>query len=185
MTRPDAPARAAFSRATRHGMPADGILLYVSVTRQEMHVTTKAGIQQRYRISSSKYGTGSQANSNKTPLGWHEIADRIGTNAGPGQVFVARKPVNGRIIAESEWKKSQSEDLVLTRIMRLKGRQPGKNSGNGIDSYNRFIYIHGTNQEQLLGTPASHGCIRMSNRDVIKLFTLTDGVATWCLIDEN
>jgi len=56
------------------------------------------------------------------------------------------------------------------------------NAGPGIDSYDRSIYLHGTNQEQLLGEPASHGCIRLSNRDVMELYDLVEQREAWCLI---
>ena len=68
------------------------------------------------------------------------------------------------------WRAGGGRDYVLTRILWLEGLEPGVNRGAGIDSRARYIYIHGTNQEQLLGTPASHGCIRMANADVISFF---------------
>jgi hypothetical protein len=64
------------------------------------------------------------------------------------------------------------EDLILTRILWLEGLEPGVNRGPGIDSRERYIYIHGTNEEGLIGTPASHGCVRMRNQDVVTLFDL-------------
>ncbi|MBQ5474064.1 MAG: L,D-transpeptidase, partial [Lachnospiraceae bacterium] len=75
-----------------------------------------------------------------------------------------------------------AEDLVLTRILWLDGLEPGLNRGPGIDSHERCIYLHGTNQEQLLGSPASHGCIRFSNAAIEELFDLADGVELYCLV---
>ncbi len=69
---------------------------------------------------------------------------------------------------------NDADDLVTTRILWLKGLEAGKNKGSGIDSYRRYIYIHGTAEEHLIGRPASHGCIRMYNNDVIKLFNLVE-----------
>lgn len=172
----------AFARARAKGLSDTGLLLHASVTDQKLRVVSKKGIALTYTISTSKYGTGSQAHSNKTPLGWHAVADRIGNHAIPGQVFVARQPVKGHILDRSDWQQEHGEDLVLTRIMRLRGLEPGKNSGGGVDSYKRFIYIHGTNQEQRLGTPASHGCIRMSNRDIMELSYTLGQKPAWCLI---
>ena len=75
-----------------------------------------------------------------------------------------------------------AEDAVLTRILWLEGLEPGVNKGPGIDSHERYVYLHGTNQEQKLGTPASHGCLRFSNADIEKLFDLSEGVETYCFI---
>ena len=61
------------------------------------------------------------------------------------------------------------EDIISTRILWLSGLEEGKNKGLNIDSYSRFIYIHGTNEEGMLGKKASHGCVRMSNSDIINL----------------
>ena len=71
---------------------------------------------------------------------------------------------------------------MLTRILWLEGLEPGLNRGPGVDSHDRCIYLHGTNQEQLLGSPASHGCIRLSNADAIRLFDLLEGEEAFCLI---
>lgn len=118
-----------------------------------------------YPISTSKFGIGSQAGSNKTPLGRHYIAQKIGSGAPEGTVFKAR--VNtGRIAKINQ----EGGDIVSSRIMWLKGLEAGKNLGSGVDSYRRYIYIHGTAEENKIGQPASHGCVRMYNRDVIDLF---------------
>src|SRR5207247_9578161 len=85
--------------------------------------------------------------------------------AEPGTHFVSREPT-GRT-----WRgEATSEDLILTRIVRLEGLEPGVNQGAGHDSLERYIYVHGTNHESAIGIPASHGCIRMRNADVIALF---------------
>ena len=87
-----------------------------------------------------------------------------------GLCFVSRRAVKGQILPPAAWRAGGGRDYVLTRILWLEGLEPGVNRGAGIDSRARYIYIHGTNQEQLLGTPASHGCIRMANADVISFF---------------
>lgn len=126
-----------------------------------------------YPVSTSKYGIGSQAGSNKTPLGLHQIKNKIGDGAPQGMIFKARQPT-GRI---AKMNVAGAGDLVTTRIMWLKGLEPGKNSGRGIDSYRRYIYIHGTAEENKIGQPASHGCVRMYNSDVIDLFDrVTEGI---------
>jgi len=118
-----------------------------------------------YPVSTSKYGIGNQAGSNKTPLGLHKIKNKIGDGAPQGMIFKARQQT-GRIANIN----AEIGDLVTTRIMWLSGLEPGKNSGRGIDSYKRYIYIHGTAEENKIGQPASHGCVRMYNTDVIELF---------------
>jgi len=120
----------------------------------------------KYEVSTSKYGIGSQAGSNKTPLGLHRIENKIGDGAPQGMVFKGRR-ATGHI---AQMNVPGAGDLVTTRIMWLKGLEPGTNSGRGIDSYKRYIYIHGTAEEEKIGQPASHGCIRMYNQDVIDLF---------------
>jgi hypothetical protein len=67
---------------------------------------------------------------------------------------------------------SSKTDDITSRILWLSGEEKGVNKGKNIDSYQRYIYIHGTSEEGKIGTPASHGCIRMTNKDIIKLFSL-------------
>jgi UDP-N-acetylmuramate--alanine ligase len=116
-------------------------------------------------LSTARLGIGGQENSYQTPPGWHRIARKIGGKVPSGTRFVAREP-HGEIWSGEE----SDDDLILTRILTLDGLEDGVNRGPGYDSLQRYIYIHGTNQESLLGRPSSHGCVRMSNRDVCALF---------------
>ena len=100
-----------------------------------------------------------------------------------GSVFVARKPT-GETVPPQAWKSAGKSDRILSRILRLRGLERGRNLGPGVDSFHRYIYLHGTNQEQLLGRPASHGCIRMGNQDIVNLFCLLRGRPTWCWIGQ-
>ena len=134
-----------------------------------------------YTVSTARAGIGAEAGSDKTPPGWHRVVKWIGGGAVPGQVFVSRRPTE-EIIPYSDWNSDLSADKVLTRIMWLEGLEPGRNKGRGVDSHDRYIYLHGTNQEHLLGQPASHGCIRLFNRDVMELYAFTEGHPTYCLI---
>ena len=136
-----------------------------------------------YIISTSLRGPGERAGSGRTPRGWHRVVRWIGTGRAPGTVFVSRR-FTGEVIPRKAWRGAGAPDLILSRILRLRGLEPGRNAGHGCDSYARYIYIHGTNQEHRLGTPASHGCIRMANRDVIDLFNRTRGTPTYCYIDD-
>ncbi len=149
----------------------------VDISEQQLYLYCRyvGGNEEKkiYPVSTSKYGIGSQAGSNKTPLGQHRIEKKFGEGAPEGMIFRARRST-GKI---AEMNVPGAGDLVTTRIMWLKGLERGKNSGRGIDSYKRYIYIHGTAEENKISEIASHGCIRMYNRDVIDLFgRVTEGV---------
>ena len=101
----------------------------------------------------------------RTPPGWHRIRQRIGAGAESGTVFESREPTGAVWNGEE-----RDDDLILTRILTLDGLEEGVNRGAGRDSLARYIYVHGTNHEPLLGRPVSHGCVRMSNADVTALF---------------
>lgn len=148
-------------------------LCVVDASRQRMVVSLGGATNLGYRVSTASAGLGEKAGSNQTPRGWHRVAVRIGKGAPVGQVFKARAAVPGKILNERTWQNSQ-EDLVVSRILWLDGLEPGFNKGKGHDSKSRYVYIHGTGQEAKLGTPASHGCIRMANRDVVALFDLLE-----------
>lgn len=124
-----------------------------------------------YPVSTSSKGAGEQDGSEQTPRGQHEIRAKIGEAAPKGTVFVGRRPT-GKIwspeLAESE----PETDWILSRVLWLGGLEAGKNRHGAVDSMRRYIYIHGTPEEASLGTPASHGCVRMGNDDVIELFDL-------------
>lgn len=170
-----------FAEARRRGMPLDGMLLVADTPRQKAILIGKDGIILEYPMSSSKYGNGNKADSNQTPLGWHKVAERIGGDALQGRSFTSRRP-DDAVLSPAQWRSDNGKDYVLTRILWLTGLEPGLNAGSPVDSHERCIYIHGTNQEHLLGKPASHGCLRLSNRDVMELFDLSEGRELYCLI---
>ena len=144
-------------------------VLFVSLKEQKMYHLKQGKLLSEYIISSSAYGIGSKAGSNKTPLGLHKVKQKFGE----------KTPINGKMIARvfygqivtiyTDNTKSKTDD-VCSRILWLVGLEEGLNKGEGIDSYNRYIYIHGTSEEGRLGKPASHGCIRMKNKEVIELY---------------
>ena len=120
-------------------------------------------------ISTSKYGVGNEEGSYKTPTGKHCVAEKIGADVSINEVFVGRKP-QGVLDELKNTGTDLPEDIITSRIIWLKGLEPGFNQGGNVDSYERYIYIHGTDEEEKIGSPASHGCIRMRNDDVIDLF---------------
>lgn len=141
----------------------------VAIGAQKLYLMQGGRLLKAYPVSTSAFGPGAQEGSNQTPLGLHRIKQKIGEGEPLGMVFKARKPT-GRIADIIREPKDVPEDDVTTRIMWLEGLEPGVNQGGKVDSYKRFIYIHGTPEEGLIGRPASHGCVRMFNEDVIELF---------------
>jgi len=115
-----------------------------------------------YPVSTSKFGIGSEEGSFKTPTGRFRIVEKIGHGAESYTVFKGRKPT-GEIARQGG-----DEDHVLTRILWLDGLEP-----HNANTKSRYVYIHGTNQEARIGQPASHGCIRMKNADLLQLFEAT------------
>ena len=148
-------------------------LLYVDIDNQNMFFLKKGTVFKVYKISSSYYGTGSEVNSLKTPLGKHEIYKKLGQNL-PVNAILKGRVWNGAIANIITEEVDTDFDHVTSRILWLDGLEVGKNKGKGIDSRSRYIYIHGTAEEGLIGKPASDGCIRMYNSDVIELFELVE-----------
>jgi hypothetical protein len=150
-----------------------GSLLYVDISEQNMYLLKKGTILRAFKISSSYYGTGSEVNSLKTPLGKHEIYKNIGENL-PINAILKGRVWNGAIANVIADDIDTDFDHVTSRILWLDGLEQGKNKGPSVDSRSRYIYIHGTAEEGLIGRPASDGCIRMYNSEVIELFSLVD-----------
>lgn len=148
------------------GLDVDGDVLYVSVRSQRMHHVRGRQLLRTYVISTSAQGLGGQQDSERTPEGLHYVRERIGHGLPPWSVL--RERVCTGELADSCT--AGNEDLITSRILWLSGMEAGLNQGGNVDSYARWIYIHGTADECSLGTPSSHGCIRMSNKDVIALF---------------
>ncbi len=124
-----------------------------------------------YRVSTAANGAGERAGSYSTPRGRHRIRAKIGTGLAPGAVLRGRRPT-GEVCDEAAWRAAPDRDWILTRILWLCGEEPGINRGGEVDTFRRYIYIHGTPDAVELGRPGSRGCIRMRNRAVIELFEL-------------
>jgi len=148
-------------------------LIFVDIASQQLFNIKKGTVIKVYPISSSFYGTGSEANSFKTPLGKHEIYKKIGKDL-PENAILKGRVWNGAIASIVSEPIDTDFDHVTSRILWLDGLEQGKNKGEGVDSRSRYIYIHGTAEEGLIGKPASDGCIRMYNKDVIELYDLVD-----------
>lgn len=134
--------------------------ILISVADQKMLLTKDGEPVKSYPISTSKFGLGSKAGSNKTPLGSLEVAQKIGGGAPSGAVFKSRKRT-GEILKPN----APGRDPIVSRILWLSG----KDSHNR-NTFKRYIYIHGTPEERKIGRPASYGCIRMKSKDIIDLY---------------
>jgi len=133
--------------------------IHISVKRQRLTLKSGRKTLAAYPVSTSRFGLGTEEGSMKTPTGRFRISEKIGDGMPPGTVFKSRRPV------KVTKKLLRDDDLVMTRILWLHGLDPGN-----ANTHERFIYIHGTNHEESLGEPASHGCIRMKKSDLLELF---------------
>jgi len=144
--------------------------IWVSIKRQELVLIRNKRVVKRYRCSTAVTGVGNVMDSGMTPLGWHRVGAKVGGELAMGAVLKDRE-WTGEIWKEGE---QADNDLILSRILRLEGLEDGNNRGGDVDTWNRYIYIHGTNQVEVLGRPASAGCIRLNSRDVIDLYEQVD-----------
>ena len=152
-------------------LAAGSAVLMVKVDEQTMYLLNDGLIEKSWPVSTSKFGIGNQSGSYKTPAGVHRVAEKIGANCKLYEIIRTRIPT-GEIASLTDMSSlaPASRDMITTRIMWLEGLQPGINSGGNVDSHLRYIYIHGTPEERLLGSPSSIGCVRMSNEAVIEVF---------------
>src|SRR5579872_4485187 len=176
----------AFSLACqRQGIPPTRFVLAVNIATQTTTLFERSVMQspqtrfpeyqmrRRYRCSTSRFGIGQAVNSNCTPLGLHRIAEKIGGGWPPGTVFRSRKAVG------FAW---QGLPLapITTRILWLEGLEPGFNRGGSVDTRARYVYIHGTGDEPMIGRPASRGCIHLTAQDLLPLYDfLPVGTLVW------
>lgn len=147
--------------------------IVIDIAKQELTLYQNDKVKKCYAISTAKNGIGSQQDSGCTPLGMHTIRQMIGENEPINTVFV------GRITTGERYDKALASehperDWILSRIMWLSGLEDGINKGSNAhgvcDTYQRYIYIHGTPDTEPMGVPLSHGCVRMRNQDIIELF---------------
>lgn len=144
----------------------------VSLSEQRLRLLSGTDVLMDVPVSTAKNGAGELWGSECTPRGRHCVRAKIGAGAPVGAVFVGRRPT-GEIYGPELGRRHPGRDWILTRILWLSGLEPGRNRLGNVDSMRRFIYIHGCPDEVVLGRPGSHGCVRMGNADVMRLF---DGV---------
>jgi hypothetical protein len=148
--------------------PRQRDLLYISVRHQRLFLVRDGLLLADFPVATSSNGLGSSQDSFRTPTGLHRVAEKHGADVPPLGILKDRE-FNGQL-ADPDFG-GVDKDWITSRILWLEGLEPGVNKGPGLDSYDRYIYIHGTANERSVGTPSSRGCVRMRNADVIALFT--------------
>ena len=157
-------------------------LVEIEVASQRLRLYRGDTLEAEYPVSTALRGVGESRGSGCTPRGWHVIRAKIGAGQPVNTVFVARRPT-GEIYSPALGEAAPGRDWILTRILWLSGLEVGTNRLGAVDTFQRFIYIHGCPDELPLGKPASHGCVRMRNVDVMTLFDKV-AVGTKVLIKE-
>ena len=141
----------------------------IDVAKQHLTLLQGDTVIASYEISTAKNGIGQQNGSECTPMGWHIIRAKIGSDAKENTVFVGRRDT-GEVFSEKLRREQPDRDWILTRILWLSGVEPGKNRGGEVDTMRRYIYIHGCPDSDSFSMPSSHGCVKMRNKDIIQLF---------------
>jgi len=144
-------------------------VITISVRNQILYHRRRTGVVYTYSVSTAANGVGNMRGSLKTPPGLHRIHMKIGDGMPLFTTFVGRIPTG----FYNPLHDNPDSDWILTRILWLEGMQTGTNKRGRVDTKSRFIYIHGTHDEHSIGTPVSHGCIRMRNTDILELFEHT------------
>lgn len=144
-------------------------VIVVNIAEQRLQLRKNGAVLMDVAIATAKNGPGEQAGSECTPRGWHQVRAKIGDNEPENTVFIGRRST-GEIYSQSLRESYPDRDWILTRILWLSGLQPGKNRLGSVDTMRRYIYIHGCPDDDVMGIPSSHGCVKMRNADVVKLF---------------
>jgi hypothetical protein len=157
------------SACHKYGIAPTRFLLIVSIAEQSVSLFEQNKFAKNFLCSTSRFGIGQAEGSNRTPLGLHRIAEKIGAGEPAGTVFKSRQIIGHT--SQPEF----ADAKITTRILWLDGLEPGFNQGGDVDSHARYIYIHGTADQKSIGQPASHGCIHLADADLIPLFDLLPG----------
>jgi L,D-transpeptidase YbiS len=150
-------------------MPAEEVLIRVSIDEQRLQLLERGDVVMDVAVATAANGPGEVMHSECTPRGRHRVRARIGDGCPENTVFVGRRPT-GEIYSPAIKAAHPGRDWMLTRILWLCGEEPGRNRLGQVDSMRRYIYIHGCPDEDPMGVPSSHGCVKMRNREVIELF---------------
>jgi len=169
----------------QHGIAPTRFVLTVNIAKQTTALFEKRSRQsyqalfpkynflKNYQCSTSRFGIGEISGSNCTPRGLHRVAEKHGGGWPAGAVF------KERVFQGYTWNGLPGA-FITNRILWLEGLEPGFNRGENVDSYRRYIYIHGTGNEPGIGRPASHGCVHLAANDLIPLYDkLPVGTLVW------
>lgn len=148
-------------------------IIRIEIEKQLLSLYLGQELIASYPVSTSKDGPGEEMESGCTPRGLHRIKIKIGDGLPENSVFVGRRPT-GEIYTPELGANNPERDWILTRIIWLTGMEPEQNRGGNRDTLRRYIYIHGCPDSEPMGIPASHGCVRMRNCDLLELFDLVD-----------
>jgi L,D-transpeptidase YbiS len=144
----------------------------IDIGKQQLILRDASGkALKTYSVSTAKKGAGEKNGSFCTPRGTHIIRAKIGAGQPANAVFVRRRPT-GEVWSPGLGEKYPGRDWMLTRILWLSGREPGRNRLGDVDTMRRYIYLHGSPDTAEMGKPGSIGCVRMRNRDIVELFDL-------------
>lgn len=157
-------------------------LIKISIAGQRLQLLDGENMLMDVAVSTAANGPGEENGSGCTPRGWHIIRAKIGDGCVENTVFRGRRQT-GEIYSPALRAAETARDWILTRILWLSGLEPGRNRLGSVDTMRRYIYIHGTPDEEPMGVARSHGCVRMRNRDIIRLFDQVE-IGTRVLIDE-
>ena len=158
--------------------------IIVSIADQRLQLREDGNIAMDVMISTATNGSGELSGSECTPRGKHIIRAKIGDGCPINSVFVGRRPT-GEIFSQELMANYPKRDWILSRIMWLSGLEVSKNRLGNVDSMRRYIYIHGSPDTEIFGQPNSHGCVRMTNADVIKLFEKVDVGTSVLILEES
>lgn len=198
------PPKKFLERLQALGIPSPPHFLMVRVADQKMTLFVDREAKATHPVSTARKGVGQKSDSYQTPLGLHRIKQKIGRDAPLGAIFSNREPTGKAWSPDSNMERGTGNtkgrtpgpeppqhaslsvpDLVTSRILWLEGLEPGFNAGTDpegdvVDSYQRYIYIHGTNHEDEIGKAVSRGCVRMNNSEIIALFDMVEeGDLVW------
>ncbi|MDF9433618.1 L,D-transpeptidase family protein [Chromohalobacter israelensis] len=159
--------------------PRQGTWLEIHLGAQSLTVWEADERRETFAISSGARGIGQQEGSGQTPVGWHYVRAAIGDGLPRGSVFRGRRPT-GEVFSPDLARQYPERDWILTRILWLCGLERGVNRGGDVDSQRRYIYLHGTPDDQPMGVPASHGCIRLRDAALLSVFAAAPpGTPVW------
>ncbi|MCQ4325885.1 hypothetical protein CXK94_10315 [Stutzerimonas stutzeri] len=144
-------------------------LLHISIADQRLYGFAEGRLRLRLPVSTARNGVGERNGSGCTPRGLHQVRARIGEGLPAGAVLRGRR-WTGEVWSEALHARFPGRDWILTRILWLSGCEPGVNRLGEVDTFRRYIYLHGTPDHEPLGVPLSHGCIRLHSADLLELF---------------